>query len=257
MDRNRNLIIILIVIILILIIALAGAMVYIFMNQDSNNNNNEIIVDNTANGGNTNEIDDIEEQANNMAIETFNSMFTIYEDLDLTAAQIKSLISKIESSNETNTDHIVTLSDEGITDIEQVDSTKKYNVELSYDADGYVNEISIIEITGDVQEEPEEPTQNPEEPEAPTQGSTTTDMDKLIFNTAFMSYVGNINGDRLNSLLQVIQDSNTKYPEHQITISSNNLSDLNGIASTNIYTITLSYDDDGYISNINIDQQIQ
>lgn len=248
MDRNRNLIIILIVIILVLIIALVGAMVYIFMNQDNNNNNNQIVVDHTSNAGNTNETDDIEEQINNMAIETFNSMFTMYEGLDLTGAQIKSLISKVESSNETNTEHIVTLSDEGITDIEQVESDKQYNIELFYDDEGYVNEISIT-IAGD--DEVEEP----EEPETPTQG--TDDMDKLIFNTAFMSYVGNINGDRLNSLLQVIQDSNTKYPEHQITISSNNLSDLNGIASTNIYTITLSYDEDGYISNINIDQQIQ
>ena len=244
MDRSRNLIIILIVIIVILIIALVGAMVYIVMNKD-NNNNNEIVVNNT---GAANEIDDIEEQVNNMAIETFNSMFTMYEDLELTGAQVKSLISKIESSNETNIEHIVTLSDEGITDIEQVDTTKKYTVELSYDDDGYVNEISITETSDEGEE-------NPEEPETPTQG--TDDMDKLIFNTAFMSYVGNINGDRLNSLLQAIQDSNTKYPEHQITISSNNLSDLNGIASTNIYTITLSYDEDGYISNINIDQQIQ
>jgi len=251
MDRNRNLIIILIVIILILIIALAGAMVYIFMNQNNNNNNNQIVVDNPANSGNPgyNDIlDDVEDATNNMAIETFNSMFTMYEGLDLTGAQIKSLISKVESSNETNTEHIVTLSDEGITDIEQVESDKQYNIELFYDDDGYVNEISIT-IAGDDEVE------NPEEPETPIQGSQ--DMDKLIFNTAFMSYVGNINGDRLNSLLQVIQDSNTKYPEHQITISSNNLSDLNGIASTNIYTITLSYDDDGYISNINIDQHIQ
>jgi len=255
MDRSRNLIIILIVIILILIIALVGAMVYIFMNQDNNNNNNEIVVDNSANSGNVvdnddeGEVDDVEQ----MAIQTFNSQFTPYEGTNLTAAQIKSLISMVLTINNT-TGYKVVLNEEGIYLVEQVKNEAKYDVELYYDDEGYVNEISIKEASGEGEENPEEP-ETPQQPNTPTQGAN--DMDKAIFNTAFMSYVGNINGDRLNSLLQVIQDSNSKYPEHQVTLSSNNLQTLEGIVATDIYTITLSYDGNGYINNINIDKQIQ
>lgn len=141
-------------------------------------------------------------------------------------------------------------------------SANSGNVVDNDDEDGDVNNITSTEPSDEEvegteeNEEPETPEEQeqPQDQQTPSQGNN--DMDKAIFNTVFMAYVGNINGDRLNSLLQVIQDSNTKYPEHQITLSSNNLQTLEGIVSTDIYTITLSYDDNGYIKNINIDKKM-
>lgn len=92
--------------------------------------------------------------------------------------------------------------------------------------------------------------------ENPAPEEDPEDMEKLSFNSAFYSYLGNITGEKLYSLLQTIQNSNTSNPERQITLSSNNLQDLNGIVATDIYAITFSYDDNGYIGNINIDKKI-
>lgn len=86
--------------------------------------------------------------------------------------------------------------------------------------------------------------------------NTTGDMDKLAFNTPFISYLGNISGEKLNTLLITIENSNINNPEHQITLSSNTLQSLDEIVVTETYTITLSYDDNGYISNINIDKKL-
>ena len=112
------------------------------------------------------------------------------------------------------------------------------------------NTIVENENTNEI-ENPDDAANNNEDEE-----NTTGDMDKLVFNTAFISYLGNITGEKLYTLLSTIEQSNIKYPEHQITLSSNNLQSLNEIVATDIYTITLSYDDNGYVSNIIIDKKL-
>ena len=112
------------------------------------------------------------------------------------------------------------------------------------------NDIQEDENTIDENEDTNE-IENPDvlENNNENEENTTGDMDKLVFNTAFISYLGNITGEKLYTLLSTIEQSNNKYPEHQITLSSNNLQSLNEIVATDIYTITLSYDNNGYKSN--------
>lgn len=86
--------------------------------------------------------------------------------------------------------------------------------------------------------------------------NTVSDMEKLTFNTQFTSYLGRITGTKLNNLLQTIQASNSANAEHQISLTSNNLDNLNGILPTDFYIITLVYDTQGYINCININKEI-
>ena len=93
----------------------------------------------------------------------------------------------------------------------------------------------------------------PEIPEEDTE-IEFSDMDKLIFNSNFTQYLGNINGEQLNELLQKIIESNNNG-NHIVLLSSNNLPNLDNIGANEIYTITFSYAEDGYINNINIDKK--
>ena len=114
--------------------------------------------------------------------------------------------------------------------------------------------------------ETQNPTETPEEdnvidnsgaiPPEQSVEQIVTDMDKLVFNTTLTKYLGNITGEKLNSLLRELQTSNEKNPNHIVTLSSNNLPNLDGIGATDIYTITFSYGEDGYVNNINIDKKI-
>lgn len=254
MDKSKRIIAVLLIIITILVIALVGAIVYIVMEKDNNSNNQAMVntsgydEDDMYNEIN-NEIDedDMVDKVENMARQTFNAKFTVYEGSEMTALQIKSLLSAIEANNavessKTNIEeqHLVTLDGTGITKKEQIDNTKKYNVELSYDDDEYVNSIKITEYTGTTGNNGQQP----------------GDMEKVIFNTQFTSYLGDITGSELKVLIQKVTASNIANPEHQVTGSSNNMPNLNEIVETDIYTITLSYDTNGYVNNINIDKKI-
>lgn len=256
MNRSRNTIIILVIIIILLTIALAGALAYIFINQN-NDNTEKGTNNNTSNIQNTiDEDEDIESEENEeVAVQAFNELFINYEGTEIPSATVKALISQIEISN-TSSEHLIEINSAGIKTIAQVEDTKKYNVEFSYDDEGYINGVKIVDSSLATEDENDNPEN--EEPITPGIGNenTTTDMDKLIFNSAFTSYLGNITGERLNMMLQTIVDYSTKYPERVITLSSNNLPDLNGIVTTDIYTITLTYGDDGYVSNINIDKKL-
>ena len=247
MNNSKNLIIILIAIIAILIIALTCAIVYIFMIGNENADNRVVIDSNSTNPNdyNTNQtqnntVDDVNNSAEELAIQTFNSIFEVYLNKELTASQIRTLFSEIESSNTQNLDHNISLSADGITTSDEIDDTKTYKVELSYDDIGYINEVTITDYTTTIEN-----------------GHTTSnDLEKINFNSQIIPYSGRITGAQLYTLLQTAQASNNANPEHQITLTSSNLQSLNQIVQTEYYIITLSYDTEGYVNNINIDKEI-
>lgn len=256
MDRSRNIIITLIIVVTILVIALAGVIIYFTLFQKNNNNNNNIVVDYGNNlNTNTNELENtignnIVEDSENLAIEAFNSTFKMYEGTNLNSLTIKNLFSSINTNNTTRTDeHIVAIDNQGITNVSNIDDTKTYDVVLSYDNEGYVNSIKITETT----------TANPTvTPTVGEQGNDNTqnDFEKLLFNSKFTNYQGEINGVVLGELFNVLLDSNSKNPNHQIGYTSNNLTQVTEFRQQDLYVITLQYDSNGFVNNINIDAKI-
>lgn len=239
MNRSKNLIITLIIIIAMLAIALIGAIVYIIVDND--NGEKQIVVNNT---NTDNSPADIQDEIEKVAMETFNEMFEVYEGTEIASSRIRLLLFDIETNNaDEGNEHIVNINQDGITDMDQLVEDKTYTVETFYDDDGYINEIKITETTT-------EPTEDE------NLDDTTIDMGKLTFNSKFIIYAGDITGERLNSLLQEAMESNNNYPEHQITLTSNNLQTLEGIVATDIYSILFSYDLEGYVNNINIDKKM-
>lgn len=87
----------------------------------------------------------VQENADTIAIRTFNSNFTPYEGEDQSASQIRSLISAVKSSNAKSEQQIEL---KGVTS--GLKANKKYKVELSYEgtdgsSSGYVKTITISE----------------------------------------------------------------------------------------------------------------
>lgn len=247
MDKSRNLIIVLIIIILILIVALVGSMIYIFNNKEKETNkiDNEVEnnISNVENTNNANETDNENAYVFEMEKNSFNARFKMYEGQNLSKTQVNEIISNIEANNSAeNMKHKIKLNNSEIVSSEQGNDEISYNIKISYDDEGFVNEITIIEASEN-------------EVSGENAGSAAGDMEKLMFNTNFNSYVGDITGQRLNALLKTIEESNTMHPEHKITISSNNLQSLDQIVETEVYKVTPSYDDNGYISNINMDKK--
>lgn len=255
--RNKQTVAILIVIITILTIALAGAMVYIFLNlnKDNKSNTNNNIANNIQNtyydGNTTNNVqnntenitsgEEIVDETKQMAIKSFNAIFESYKGTNVGSSSVKALLTQVNLENETvgNT-HKIELDSTGITRQDQVDTSKKYNVDLMYDAEGYVNKIKISEAvtsTGGNQ-------------------TGTEGMKAAEFNKELMNYIGEITGSQFEELKQIVQKKMTENPEHPITASSSNLQSLGDVVATEKYIITFSYDDNGYINNVNINKKI-
>jgi len=76
-------------------------------------------------------------------IQSFNSSFTAYEG-NKKGSEIKNLFNTVKTSNESNSEHKVTIS--GVSE-EELDLTKEYTVTLQKDAAGYINQITIKENT--------------------------------------------------------------------------------------------------------------
>lgn len=87
----------------------------------------------------------------------------------------------------------------------------------------------------------------------------TDDMEKMLFNSKFMSYFGDITGTQLAELIQLageVSASSTSTQPHSISFTSNNLQVIDGILATDVYTISFGYDGNGYINTINIDKKM-
>ena len=83
----------------------------------------------------------VEDNANTIAIRTFNSNFTQYEGENQSASQIRALKSAVNSSNATDKEHQITFTmATGV----KLTSSGKYTVELGYDNDtGYINSVTV------------------------------------------------------------------------------------------------------------------
>lgn len=83
----------------------------------------------------------VEDNANTIAIRTFNSNFTPYEGENQSASQIRALKSAVNSSNATDKEHQITFTmATGV----KLTSSGKYTVELGYDSDtGYINSVTV------------------------------------------------------------------------------------------------------------------
>lgn len=90
----------------------------------------------------------------------------------------------------------------------------------------------------------------------PDNPNTETDMEKLAFNNKFMSYLGELTGTKLNELLDVVVESNKQNPNHKVSASSSTLQGLNEITEADMYVITFEYDDNGYVSVVNIEKKV-
>lgn len=92
-----------------------------------------------------------------------------------------------------------------------------------------------------------------------TPGTSEDDMEKMLFNSKFMSYFGDITGTQLAELIQLAREvsaSSTSTQPHSISFTSNNLQVIDGILATDVYTISFGYDGNGYINTINIDKKM-
>lgn len=87
------------------------------------------------------------------------------------------------------------------------------------------------------------PTQPPEE-----------DMEKLLFNSDIIAFLGQVKGEQIQQLLDILDKSNYNNPNHQIKISSNTISGPDEIVETEKYVVTLNYNN-GYICTVNIDKK--
>lgn len=95
--------------------------------------------------------DQVSSSADSMAIETFNSQFLSYETDTNSAAQIRTLISKVNASNASN--DATTTADEKYVEVawgqglsaSTLKSTKRYTVTVGYATTGYINKLTISE----------------------------------------------------------------------------------------------------------------
>lgn len=252
--NNRKLVVILMIIVAVLIVALIGAIIYIVVKENKNSNNTVVVNNNRSENTIINETDinnsvddpDIDdEQAKEEAIKSFNEPFEKYKGENNSSTQIKTLFSLIGTYNSARTDgHTVNIGTEGITKVEELLTNKKYKVEFLTDVEGYINEVVITE-NGENTGTSQTPDQTP---------NGTGDLQTVLFNSKFNTYIGNITGSKVNDLLRIATESVNNDPSHPITISSNNITDLSEIMPTETYMVTPSYDSAGYINTLNIDK---
>ncbi len=77
--------------------------------------------------------------------------------------------------------------------------------------------------------------------------SELSKQEKRAFNAVFEVYKGeNVKGTQVKSLSQMVKNNNEDSNEHQIEFVAVN------IVATETYTVTFSYDKDGYVNKIEV-----
>lgn len=234
MKNNRGIIVI-IIIISVLVLALIGGIVFVAISQ-SKKNNNRVVVDAPTNSG-ENEQEKIDE---------FNEPFSGYEGEEISGTLVKSLLSAVILSNNSNENHQITVKildtdlEEGTTDAtdiskaqQEVKTTEIYEVEYNTE-EGYISEITI------------EKTEN-----------TTVSPEVQRFNQKFTSYADEtMKGKEIKeNLAKLISESNKANPEHKISLHAGSIKSIKEIIDDAEYKIKLSYDDDGYLKRIDAEKQ--
>ena len=81
-------------------------------------------------------------QGSAQAAQIFNSKYEQYVNSKQTASNTKGLIQAVQANNAAN-DRKITLT--GVTAATSINSAKTYKVEVAYDSDGYINQITITQ----------------------------------------------------------------------------------------------------------------
>ncbi len=118
--------------------------------------------------------------------------------------------------------------------------TKKYEVSMDYDSEGYVNKITITDIDD---------------------SDDFNELSSAIFNIKIETYSGTEYGSSVTSLLDEIIKINKKYPNHIITVTYSDTTTTNTDEITTLkkefktmsqYEVSMDYDSNGYINKITI-----
>lgn len=99
--------------------------------------------------------DEVGTTSDSMAIQTFNSNFTVYEGNEMSGSQVKSLLSYIKSSNAScgtttgkagDDKYVYVTDDSTVKSASSVNKNKTYTIEVTqYSTGGYVSGIKITE----------------------------------------------------------------------------------------------------------------
>lgn len=232
--RNNKPIIILIVVISILVIGVIGGVIFIAIKN--NKGTGKVVVNATTNNN----------EAEEQKVDDFNEQFSGYEGEEISGTLVKSLLSAVILSNNSDEEHQITVKiidtdlEDGTTDTTDLSkvqqSINKNDIyEVKYDKEnGYISEITIEKTSGaDIS------------PEAQR------------FNQKFTSYQDKtITGKKVKGeLATLIKESNKANTEHKIIIYSGDLTSINDIKDEANYKITLSFDEEGYLNRIDADEE--
>ena len=234
--RNNKTMFILIIVISILIVALIGGIIFIAVSK-AKNKPGKVVVNATDNS-----------EAETQKVKEFNEQFLGYEGEEISGSLVKSLISEVVLNNNSNEEQQLVVKilgtdiEDGTTDTtelvemqEKIDTKSIYEVILGYDEQtGYIDEITI------------EKTNN-----------TVVSPEVERFNQKFAKYQDKtIKGEEVKGdLATLIKDSNKDNPEHKISLRSGEIKSINEIIDDADYKIKLTYDEEGYISRIDADEQ--
>lgn len=257
MKKNNNMIIIMIVIIAILIIAMFAGIIWIIVSNERNKNA-RIVVNNT-NENTASQENETPNGSNNptsadetIKIQEFNSQFIKYEGTEKKSTDVEELISMVIINNRNHNDHqvLVSTAGEGFTENIQfteatnniielseingnIKANKEYSIQLEYDDIGYVYIINI------------------------QTGESIVDTQAIdTFNAQFEAYSNKIiSGEQLSALISIMRESNKQNAEHQVRLYSEDITSIQDINPTDMFLITSTTDEEGYINGINATKQ--
>lgn len=86
-----------------------------------------------------------------------------------------------------------------------------------------------------------------------TNEDRTENPDATKFNSSFLPYMGDdMTQQQMISLIQLVSTTNVINKEHQITWGKNSISNMEQLKPNQTYKVTVKYDDEKYIKEINI-----
>ena len=124
----------------IILIGLIVMIIYFFSRYQNQKNNEDFIITSPTPISNVNVMTEQEKSI-------FNSNFDMYLGISVTAIKVKSLISTINSSNQTTSIQKVTIfiNDEECTDASKITSSSTYSVSFDYNKNGLIYKAIINE----------------------------------------------------------------------------------------------------------------
>lgn len=237
--RNNKMVMILAIVMGVLLVVVIGVILVITISKNKDASK-KIIVETPTNLEESIQAEEEKKKTD------FNDKFKGYEGEEISATLVKSLLSEVVLTNNTDEEHQVivkiigTSIEDGTKDTTEISSAQReindeyiYNVSLEFSSeDGYVSEITI-------------------------EGEKNTSPEIQAFNRKFKQYEDTeLTGVEVKTeLAEIIKESNQQNSEHKIIMYSGDLKSINDIKDEAKYKITFSYDDEGYLTRIDADEQ--